>query len=255
MSNKGKYLLDFVKDKAFIYSLEEPYDQVMTIKSNTNRIAYVFAFDDVNVFAVAGSKESKDIIFYDASGIKVEAGLNELSIIESNAKSSMNGMVVHKIKMVQGGSNERNFCLVEHDSQEQTIFEYKMADEKKRDWLVFKQVLTIDAGFRIVSGLINDNKVLTHDIENDKFRILNMDMRAYWSVDENMKKVIDNCDNQDNFNFIPSSHWDGMISNQNKQLQLNHAFQTESILLSKGKTHSFKMGINPDKSNEVLVLS
>jgi hypothetical protein len=51
----------------------------MTINSNTNRIAYIFAFDDVNIFAVAGSKDSEDIKFYDADGVKVEAGLNELS--------------------------------------------------------------------------------------------------------------------------------------------------------------------------------
>lgn len=66
MSNKGKYLLDYVKDKAYIYSLEEPYDLIMTIKSNTNRISYVFAFDDINIFAVAGSRDSNDIKFYDA---------------------------------------------------------------------------------------------------------------------------------------------------------------------------------------------
>lgn len=118
MSNKGKYLLDYVKDKAFIYSLEEPYDLIMTINSNTNRIAYIFAFDDVNIFAIAGSKDSEDIKFYDADGVKVEAGLNELSQVESNAKSAMSGMVIHKIKMIQGGSNTRNFCLVEHDSSE-----------------------------------------------------------------------------------------------------------------------------------------
>ena len=100
MSNKGKFLLDYVKDKAFIYSLEEPYDLIMTIASNTNRIAYVFAFDDVNVFAVAGSKQSDDIKFYDADGVKVEAGLNELAVVESNAKSAMTGMVIHKIKMI-----------------------------------------------------------------------------------------------------------------------------------------------------------
>ena len=100
MSNKGKFLLDYVKDKAFIYSLEEPYDQIMTIKSTTNRIAYVFAFDEVNVFAVAGSRDAADIKFYDAEGVKVEAGLNELAVIESNIKSSMQGMVIHKIKMV-----------------------------------------------------------------------------------------------------------------------------------------------------------
>jgi len=195
MSNKGKFLLDYVKDTAFIYSLEEPYDQIMTIKSTTNRIAYVFAFDEVNVFAVAGSRDAADIKFYDAEGVKVEAGLNELAVIESNIKSSMQGMVIHKIKMVQGGSNDRNFCLVEHDSQEQTIYEYKMSDEKKRNWLVFQQILSIDLGFRFVSGLINDNKILTHDTENDVFRILNLDMRVYWSIDDQMKKVVEGADN------------------------------------------------------------
>lgn len=120
---------------------------------------------------------------------------------------------------------------------------------------MFQQILTIDLGFRFVSGLINDNKILTHDSENDVFRILNLDMMVYWSIDQNMKRVIDNADIQDYFNFIPSSHWDGMITLQNRQLQLNHAFQTETIKLSTGNTYSYKMGINPDKSGEVLVLS
>jgi len=46
-----------------------------------------------------------------------------------------------------------------------------------------------------------------------------------------------------------------MISLQNRQLQLNHAFQTETLKLSSGNTYSFKMGIDPDKSGEVLLLS
>ena len=79
-------------------------------------------------------------------------------------------------------------------------------------------------GFKIVSGLINDNKILTHDSENDVFRILNMDMRVYWSVDENMQKVIDNSDSSDYFNFIPSSSWDGVIAASSKHLRLYHAW-------------------------------
>ena len=70
-----------------------------------------------------------------------------------------------------------------------------MSDEKKRNWLVFQQILSIDLGFRFVSGLINDNKILTHDTENDVFRILNLDMRVYWSIDDQMKKVVEGADN------------------------------------------------------------
>lgn len=68
------------------------------------------------MFGVAGSRDANDIKFYDAEGVKIEAGLKELAVIESNIKNSMQGMVIYKIKMIQGGSNERNFCLVDHDS-------------------------------------------------------------------------------------------------------------------------------------------
>lgn len=73
----------------------------------------------------------------------------------------------------------------------------------------------------MISTLINENKVLTHDTVNDVYLIFNFDMKVYWKVDEELQKAIDNSDDAE-LNFIPESHEDGVITRSNGKLTLKH---------------------------------
>ena len=156
--------------------------------------------------------------------------------------------------MLEGGSRARKFCLVEHDDQEHTIFEYKMADQKSRDWMVFQTIITLDLGTRVISNLINENKVLCHDYMNkDLYTIFNLDMKVYWQVDKDLLREIHEGDDAE-VNFVPESHKDGLIIRQSSKLVLSHGFQTQRMKLG-DKVQSYKTQINPYKRNEVVIVS
>ena len=116
-----------------------------------------------------------------------------------------------------------------------------MADERRRDWMVFALVQTIDLNYRAVSNLINENKLLCHDTINDKYLVFNFDMKVYWKVDELLQKCIDESDDAE-MNFVPESHEDGLITKIDGLLSLKHHFQRETLVLSNNvqtyKTHA-----------------
>ena len=213
-SNHGRWLFDFMGDTAYISSLSAPYEEMKTVKSKTNRILEIFGLSDVNVFGIMGSKNADDLLF--VSG-------DDLSLIDNNASTTMKGLTIHSMRMLEGGSRARKFILVDHDDQEHSIYEYKMADERRRDWMVFALVQTIDLNYRAVSNLINENKLLCHDTINDKYLVFNFDMKVYWKVDEQLQKCIDESDDAE-MNFVPESHEDGLITKTDGHLTLKHHF-------------------------------
>lgn len=98
------------------------------LPSKTNRVIDIFYLDDVNMFGMMCSKSPNELVFYNGE---------DLTEVDTNVSTAMKGLTIHSIKMLEGGSRQRKFLLVEHDESENTIFEYKVADERKRDWMVF----------------------------------------------------------------------------------------------------------------------
>ena len=76
------------------------------MKSKTNRILEIFGLSDVNVFGIMGSKNADDLLF--VSG-------DDLSLIDNNAATTMKGLTIHSMRMLEGGSRARKFLLVDHD--------------------------------------------------------------------------------------------------------------------------------------------
>jgi hypothetical protein len=54
-----------------------------------------------------GSKSADDLMF--VSG-------DDLSILDTNASTTMKNLTIHSIKMLEGGSRARKFLLLDHDS-------------------------------------------------------------------------------------------------------------------------------------------
>ena len=75
----------------------------------------------------------------------------------------------------------------------------------------------------MVSNLINENKLLTHDTINDTYLVFNFDMKVYWKVDELLQKCINESDDPE-LNFVPESHEDGLITYTDGFLSLKHHF-------------------------------
>lgn len=181
----------------------------------------------------------------------------ELAVIQSNAASAMRGREINAIRPIKGGSGGRQLCLVEHDDQEETIYEYKLTDESKRDWIVFQQVLTLDTDFHVVSSLINDNKLLVRAIKQEEFLILNVDMKVYWSVDDHLYDILADSDDPAYHAFVPESALDSVITKQNGNLILMHQRYSQAMHLcdNKGKTQAVKTHMLANGKRDLLVLS
>ena len=168
----------------------------------------------------------------------------------------MRGREINAIRPIKGGTGGRLLCLVEHDDQEETIYEYKLTDESRRDWIVFQQVLTLDTSFHVVSSLINDNKLLIRAIKQEEFLILNVDMKVYWSIDDRLYDMLADSDDPAYHAWVPESALDGVITKANGNLMLMHESYSKPMNLCdhKGKTQAVKTMI-PTGRREILVLS
>ena len=66
------------------------------------------------------SKSPKDIRVFNGD-------LVELKV---NFQKDMKHMIIHSIKLIEGGSNySRTYCLIDHDEGNQTIFEIEYIDQ------------------------------------------------------------------------------------------------------------------------------
>lgn len=181
----------------------------------------------------------------------------ELAVIQSNVSSAMRGREINAVKAIKGGSGGRMLCLIEHDDQEETIYEYKLTDDTKRDWIVFSQVITLDTNFHVVSSLINDNKLLIRAIKQEEFLILNLDMKVYWSIDDQLYDILADSDDPAYHAFIPESALDSVITKQNGNLILMHQRYSQAMHLcdNKGKTQAVKTLMLAGGNRDMLVLS
>ena len=259
-SSNGKYLLDVNVDKLHVLDMKNYYQKEQTLQADGKKFVLVFCFDETDVFGVSSNKESEGITFYDGKKLKaneLKEGALELGVIQSNVSSAMRGREINAIRAIRGGSGGRMLCLVEHDDQEETIYEYKLTDESKRDWIVFQQVITLDTNFHVVSSLINDNKILIRAIKQEEFLILNLDMKVYWSIDDQLYDILAESDDPAYHAFVPESALDSVITKQNGNLLLMHQTYSQPMHLcdNKGKTQGVKTHMLAGGRRDMLILS
>lgn len=73
----------------------------------------------LDLFLVGESKSPKDIRAYNS----------ELIQLKLNFDKGMHHMVIHSIKLIEGGGkSSRRFCLIDHDEGDQTIFDVDYID-------------------------------------------------------------------------------------------------------------------------------
>ena len=121
---------------------------------------------------------------YDGSKFyETKAGAaRKFNMVQSNIMTAMKDREIKSIKRILGGFS-RDLCIVEHDENEQTIYQYRFTNTE-RDTLVFQQLVAIDINYILASSsLINENKLLVRNVQNNLHYTLNVDMKVYWQVD------------------------------------------------------------------------
>ena len=142
--------------------------------------------------------------------------------MKSNIAKAMNKKLIHGINRLQGGAkNSRNLCIVDHDDGIQSIYEYYFSEEDSREMLLFSLVLTLEPEFVLCSSLINNNKLIVRDVkanmDEQNHYILNIDMKVYWRVPQEVEDIYDHCKDA-KFFYVPDSAYDGLLINQDDHM-------------------------------------
>ena len=179
-------------------------------------------------------------VFHLYDGLYLEVADDGLSRIRrvksSNMDTALEAMVVHGIRIIAGGGEQgseggkRNFCLVDHDADEQTIFELEFQDPRARQGLFLTQIAHFDNNLKVRSSLINDNKVLVHNRATAEYLIFNLDMKVFWKTNERLQKTFGDSTDQKLF-IIPNCGLEGAVTFADNSVKLLHSSMQETLLL------------------------
>ena len=235
---------------------------------NTSRVVVMsYLAGTLDVLIAGGSKNSRDLLVFDE---RCQDEYGTVIKIKSNIKEALANKIVHYIKpLLGGGPKSRNIIVVSHDESLESLYELAWRNPEKRDYLYFHEIMTIDSEFTVASSLINDNKVIVRDtsvdMSLDNHYILNFDMKVYWQAPNQCEEEFDKSDDP-SFFYIPDSSYDGLILNEDGQLDLitnlvNKNTMSREITPSSERVDSFHImhTVHPNqyglKPNEVLILT